>query len=110
MAERVTTLDTLRRARELLSEPNSWTQGTYARDAQGKRCYIWEDCRVCLCVEGALFSAHEDIEVCVAARDAFEGSLGGAPLDEWNDAPERTHAEVLEAFDRAIAAEERDHG
>lgn len=24
-------------------------------------------------------------------------------LEEWNDAPERTQAEVLEAFDKAIA-------
>lgn len=25
-------------------------------------------------------------------------------LPDWNDAPERTHAEVLAAFDKAIAA------
>lgn len=31
-----------------------------------------------------------------------DGVLG--PIWDWNDAPERTHAEVLAAFDRAIAA------
>lgn len=29
-------------------------------------------------------------------------AIGDASIVEWNDAPERTHAEVLAAFDRAI--------
>lgn len=29
-------------------------------------------------------------------------AVGGVPIGRWNDAPERTHAEVLAAFDRAI--------
>jgi hypothetical protein len=28
---------------------------------------------------------------------------GPFPITTWNDAPERTHAEVLAAFDKAIA-------
>jgi len=35
--------------------------------------------------------------------DPGEPTCGGAnSLHEWNDAKERTHAEVLEAFDRVI--------
>ena len=30
-------------------------------------------------------------------------------IPSWNDAPERTHAEVLDAFDRAIALAESEN-
>lgn len=30
-------------------------------------------------------------------------AIGGADILDWNDAPERTHAEVMTAYDRAIA-------
>ena len=32
--------------------------------------------------------------------------IGSHEIVPWNDAPERTHAEVMAAFDRAIAAEQ----
>lgn len=42
----------------------------------------------------------------VRALDALRDAIGGTDtVIAWNDAPERTHAEVLAAFDKAIAAE-----
>jgi hypothetical protein len=38
------------------------------------------------------------------AFTALEPFVGGDFI-QWNDAPERTQAEVVDAFDRAIAAE-----
>lgn len=43
----------------------------------------------------------------IAARPAmsfFVQEIEGGAVSAWNDAPERTHADVLAAFDRAIAA------
>ena len=118
MAERTTTLDVLRRARELLSEPQGWTQGTFARDIRGRRAASARDA-VCWCAIGALLRATDvsiraDAVAAVAAL-VHHGIGITAPdssraLVAWNDCPERTHAEVLEAFDRAIAAEEQRHG
>ena len=42
-----------------------------------------------------------------AALKALKCAIGnGHEIVPWNDAPERTHAEVMAAFDRAIAAEQ----
>ena len=42
-----------------------------------------------------------------AALRALECAIGnGHEIASWNDAPERTHAEVMAAFDRAIVAEQ----
>ena len=44
---------------------------------------------------------------CNAALEALKCAIGnGHEIVSWNDAPERTHAEVMAAFDRAIAAEQ----
>jgi hypothetical protein len=39
-------------------------------------------------------------------RDAVSPGATMRWITEWNDAPTRTHAEVLAAFDRAIKAAE----
>ena len=38
-----------------------------------------------------------------SAKRALWRAVGTACISDWNDAPGRTQAEVLEAFDRAIA-------
>ena len=38
-----------------------------------------------------------------AAHSLFWEAIGGASIPTWSDAPNRTKAEVLAAFDRAIA-------
>lgn len=47
---------------------------------------------------------YDAIEACRAVLQ-LDGLIN--TLATWNDAPERTKAEVLEVFDRAIAAEEK---
>ena len=93
----------LRAARGYIAEPERWTKGRLAR-------YPAPD-RVARCAIGAVFAAactHEGGFGSAAheAADALLGVVGGTCISTWNDAPERTHAEVLEAFDRAIAAAE----
>lgn len=96
-------LDVLRGARELLSDPARWTKGVNARDAAGERVGILSVDAACWCMWGALdkvrgTSGWDD------AVEALRAAVGGAPVSCWNDAPARTHAEVLAAFDRAIAS------
>jgi hypothetical protein len=43
--------------------------------------------------------------VLAAFRRAIDGHADIA-LARWNDSPDRTHAEVMAAFDRAIESEE----
>ena len=103
----MTTLEILKAARELLAVPERWTKGVGARDSKGI-AVDWDDDSVyCRCAYIAIST------VCGGQRpkeySAF-GALGfrrGHDLFTWNDAPERTHAEVLARFDTAIAKLQR---
>lgn len=97
----MTVAETLRRAKALIDAPEKWTKGEFARNAKGRPCLPRE--AACFCTVGALVvacgpgqtSAFEKL------RAHFTRLVGGS-IGTWNDAPERTHAEVMAAFDRAI--------
>ena len=85
-------IDALVRARGLVER--GWCQGRYEADGQGEtRAY---------CAVGAwLATGEQDVSLTLlvrALRDAGHGHL-----IEWNDAPERTQADVLALYDAAIA-------
>ena len=100
-------LDVLKAARELISVPERWTQGHFARDASGNLVNSSNPAAVCWCVYGATMAAARRVgtttEGAAEADRALEETFGGDDLDIWNDAPGRTHAEVLDLFDRTIA-------
>lgn len=119
----MTTFEILKAARELLSDEKRWTKGRYARDAQGNPTPTHAVDAVCWCPEGALvkFSAAEKdasinsiivdeallgafraVAATSAEYDEIPGVIFQSQLWPWNDAPERTHAEVLQRFDDAI--------
>jgi len=99
----------LSEAADLLEKPGAWTQGEYARGKSGrpvKRRYA----AVCFCALGAIDAAHGETDIgnevdVEAARFvtsvAVPERVGNLAL--WNDAPERTQAEVVDAFRRAAA-------
>lgn len=85
-------------ARELIRQ--GWTKGRSHRRVFGRDCY---------CAGGAIGVVGAAVrdpalrkEVATRLRRAM--SPAGYGIAEWNDAPERTKAEVLAAFDRAIEA------
>lgn len=106
------TLETLQKARDLISDPKRWTQGAFARDTLGRDLFDAgeEDFEpVCFCSLGAL--AHvsglhpdgtlpgESTLAEVIAKDlGLPPEIGFVP--DFNDT--HTHAEVLAAFDAAI--------
>ncbi len=93
-----TTLEILKAARELISDPVHWTQGWQARNFQGIGVPAKSGEAVCWCILGAL---HKTSEQALEAREALRLFLPyGYGLDEFND--RHSHAEVLELFDKAI--------
>lgn len=98
----MTPRDVLVKARELLAEPGRWTQETAARDAAGLPVGATSDAAVCWCLIGALDAVRDG----TTALAQLRRTLGCSSVSAWNDAPERTHADVLALLDRAIAKEE----
>lgn len=99
-------LDDLIAARALIDAPEKWTQGVYARDADGEELGFCDDSSVCFCVEGAIYTAinrgHSSaVDTAMAALMSMSPCIQN--LAQWNDAPDRTHADVMQRFDRAIA-------
>jgi len=100
-------LQVLRKARKLIETPERWTKGDAAKDRDGVPVGMKSRAAVCFCAAGAIARAsggwnggyHN-------ARAALEVAIGGA-IAEWNDAPRRTHAQVLRAFDKAITSLEK---
>ena len=101
----MTLADLLRAARALIANPDRWTTGCAARDAHGRSVMPEQLEAVRFDGIGALFRLTPDEpdlrDRAVWALDTVAGSRGWTA---WQDAPGRTHAEILAAMDRAIAA------
>lgn len=93
-------LDILKSARAKITSPEDWGKG---------RRRIDRPMETCCAAEAVEDSDPDAIDGWKERRRAFRAlnnaaDVGGASeLVAWNDAPERTHAEVLAAFDLAIA-------
>lgn len=97
-----TEVEKLKAARALIEK--GWTQKWFARDAAGDVCNSSSPNAVCWCVIGACHATGiPDDTIAYMAR-----TQKIAYLPRWNDAPDRTQAEVLALFDKAIALAERD--
>ena len=102
-------------AKELVER--GWTQKTFARDRMGKECAVTSPFAQKWCLAGACHHAHHfyqyrtDIlwdqilsHVRKTAIDLHGDSMAKADLfvTRWNDALERTKADVLALLDAAI--------
>jgi hypothetical protein len=87
------------KARALIADPANWGQGGRASRSNFDSFDVAEALEECGTTN---FSARKE------AIAFFHKAAGVRPLwgklIEWNDAPQRTHAEVLAAFDKAIEA------
>lgn len=98
-------IEALRAAREKISSPERWTQGTWARGANDRVAKLGNPA-VCWCIWGALVPT-ESTTMYGVAEDAYEAlrddpAVGGCPI-AYNDKATTTHADVLALFDRTIA-------
>lgn len=94
------TLGVLVHARELIATPDKWTQGSLSETASGELCDEKAAAAACFCLDGALMRA-SGVKMVWDAYTAL-GFDSMTELWDWNDAPERTHAEVLARLDEAI--------
>lgn len=92
------TADLLRSALALIEQPERWTKGAYVT-ADGTPA-AW-------CMQGACIAASQRHHATLArAHVAILAVINSNSIVRWNDAPERTHAEVVAAFRSAIAIAE----
>lgn len=121
----------LQRAREILSDPQRWTQGTMARDANGMKTTVDPKILsdkihgfgtpVCFCSIGAIKKATYDrigeVKKLVSGADdeineqycthlenlySYLSNLAGRDLVSFNDDPDTQYADVVNLFDLAI--------
>ena len=94
----------LQRARDLLAKPASWTQGAAFRNKHGLPVAVYGRPAACK------FAVSRSLRGALHVAEAGPNAIGlvlyvihdYSTLREWNDAPGRTHAEVLDVLDRAI--------
>lgn len=107
------TLETLKAMDALLDSPERWTVGKLARDVDGQTVKPNSAHACQWCLSGAAMNVLRADQAASWSDLVFEevcGLLsriaGTYPIPEWNDAPNRTFAEVKDLLARAIAAEE----
>lgn len=116
------TVHALEQARVLVE--NGWCQGSSAKTSDGRSCFASDGLAVQFCADGAVVRAtwpwHEEESedlwhvtwACwdylgAAIREMYGWDMSEHPvpwqiIHDWNDEPERTKAEVLAVYDRAI--------
>jgi hypothetical protein len=109
-------LEILKAARELLARPNGWCQDTFATTELGNTCSVLSDVAARFCAAGALDRAAMvevygnrnglEAEAVADALNAEAVRFGFVNLPDFNDATDRTQAEVVALYDRVIAAVE----
>lgn len=101
-------------ARGLLANVDSWGKGYYAFNKSQDMREVGDSDATCFCMIGALAKAagsftgvggyeqseHPEIE--------YLAKVVGEHVPNYNDHPDRTHAEVIAAFDKAIELAQKD--
>jgi hypothetical protein len=101
--------DILNRAADLLEQPNAWCQGSIARDANGERVALTLEPKACSwCIIGAVSKAtgfeKTPDGIFERIRNTAVGENEYISIGGWNDAPERTQAEVVAVLRKAAEA------
>ncbi len=96
--------DILDAAADLIEPEGAWTQGHIRRDAKGKYTAL-PGHAVCWCTVGATLAVAGLAASMSADRflASFLGLDGVDAVEQWNDAPERTQAEVVAKLREAAA-------
>ncbi len=98
--------EVLRKAKELIGTPERWTQGVSAKNADGWGVESTDSSAVCFCSQGAIRATNAPSRY--AAYRMFRDANGLSGIVGFNDTEGRTHAEVMAAFDKAIAFAEKE--
>ena len=100
-------LKVLREARALIAKPENWTQGALARNKTNERCDPHDKDACQWCASGAIHRvAARRISLGAQIVKLVEDAISGLHVASWNDVITREHAEVIDAFDKAITTAE----
>jgi hypothetical protein len=104
------TVEILKAARDLIADETKWTQGYFAKDAQGKYVSPLDVEAACFCAIGAVsrVSGQPSFETDKSEPARYLWEVIGVSdqfVFEFNDT--HTHPEVIELFDKAIARAEQ---
>jgi hypothetical protein len=93
----------LRAAADLIEPEGRWVQGFWATTKRGRAIGYEEANAACWCAVGALMrvSRSAPLDLWYPTRDALERVIDHQSIPGWNDAPDRTQAEVVAALRRA---------
>jgi hypothetical protein len=107
--------DCLLATRALLSDPEHWCQKMAAQDKYGNYIYFRDPDAKKWCLAGAVFVMSDEKRynkhISVPVKNFLEDILvakTGEVIETWNDAPERSHQDVLDILDKAIFQIEND--
>jgi hypothetical protein len=75
-----------------------WTQGTHARDADGKPVRADSPEAVAWCLTGALHAAYGTLPGVLESAWASVRDIINGDMVDWNDYPRRTKAQVIAAL------------
>lgn len=98
----------LRKAKGLIDSPEKWHHGPQARGSKGERCI---GCALTKAFGSEISFVSAEIQPLFKLFDAANGwsaGTAGMGLINFNEHPSTTHADVMAAFDRAIALAEKD--
>ena len=103
----------LEKAREKISDRKSWTKHDFARNKYGDPVSSTDPSAVRWCASGAINAvvysqplSLEDCDLAVHESHSYLMKFINYPIGilwMWHDKSYRTHNEVIDAFDRAIA-------
>lgn len=97
------TVQILKDARELLSDPTHWTKFAFARDSAGFKTKIYDSDAVCWCVMGAIMKESGDYNNTNKALSLLEEVISdNVAIGVGNDNEDTTHSDVMETFSIAI--------
>lgn len=100
-------LERLQALRKILERPESWCQGSFAQDENGKTVDSTNKRACKYCLAGGIRSLQlNDVEF-LEIRNELSIHLMNTSLVDWNDDTSRKHTEVLELLDKAIESTKR---
>lgn len=97
----------LKRARKLIESPARWIKGACARSENGCIVSTASTLAHSFCAYGALAAVAKIRGDFEPAEKYLQRATRARHLMVWNDQSKRTHAQVLAAYDKAIALAEK---
>jgi hypothetical protein len=85
------------KAYELIEKPESWTKNYLARDKDGNPVSDYSPVAASYCVVGAICRSYSDPTRASVLCHRVSKHVGIYIVD-WNNAPERTHDEVIKVL------------